>query len=234
MPAAAKALESDPMPERQPKPNVSPSADPSAPSRWFSLLPLLLLALQWAGPLAIEPGALADDLPVMEDEPFVFEPSVLAELVFETEGSPVPWGSFDLTAAPEHDDIRVDLLVGRAAEQARWRACDQVTLRIDGRRVDAPAEYAGVPMPTGAWDAVTAHVTIAEVRQMYDARTVEAEVCGETFEIPAAERVRLASFVREFDDIALWVGPSMPTPPPELGDEHEWVPFEWSEKPHPA
>jgi len=222
------------MPERQPKPSVKPKAESSAPSRLLSLLPLLLLALQWAGPAALEPGALTGDLPVMADEPFVFEPSVVAELVFETPGSPVPWGSFDLTAAPEHDEIRVDLLVGRAAPHPEWRSCDQITLHIDGERVDAPAEYAGVPMPTGAWDALTAHVTIAEVRQMYDARTVEAHVCGETFEIPGAERVRLASFVREFDDIALWVGPSMPTPPPELGDEHEWVPFEWTETPHPA
>lgn len=222
------------MPQRQPKPITSASAARSAPSGRLSLLPLLLLVLHWVGPAAVEPSALADDLPVMEDEPFVFEPSVLAELVFETPGAPVPWGSFDLTAAPEHDEIRVDLLVGRAAERARWRSCERITLRIDGQHVEAPAEYAGVPMPTGAWDAVTAHVTIAEVRQMYDARTVEADVCGERFTIPAAERVRLASFVREFDDIALWVGPSMPTPPPELGDEHEWLSPEWSEKPHPA
>lgn len=234
MPAAARALESNLMPERQPKPSKSASAESSAPSGWLSLLPLLLLVLHWAGEPATEPGALADDLPVMEDEPFVFEPSVVAELVFDTPGAPVPWGSFDLSAAPEHDEIRVDLLIGRAAQSPRWRACDRVALSIDGARVEAPAEYAGVPMPTGAWDAVTAHVTIAEVRQMYDARTVRAHVCGETFTIPAAERVRLASFVREFDDIALWVGPSMPTPPPELGDEHEWLPPEWSEKPHPA
>ncbi len=218
--------------QRQPKPSPSPSA--TAPTRWLSVLPLLLLALDWAGPLANEPAGLADDLPVMEDEPFVFEPSVIAELVFDTPSSPVPWGSFDLTAAPEHDEIRVDLLVGRAAERASWRDCETVELRIDDERFAAPAEYAGVPMATGAWDAVTAHVTIAHVRQMYAARRVEAHVCGEVFTIPAAERVRLAAFVREFDDIALWVGPSMPTPPPELGDEHEWLPPEWTDDPHPA
>ena len=222
------------MPERQPEPSVRASADSSAPSRWLSLLPLLLLVLHWAGAAAVEPGELADDLEVMEDEPFVFEPSVLAELVFETPDAPVPWGSFDLTAAPEHDDIRVDLLVGRAAPEARWRSCDHISLEIDGERVDARAEYAGVPMTAGAWDAVTAKVTIAEVREMYDARVVRAHVCGETFEIGAAERVRLAHFVREFDDIALWVGPSVPTPKPELGEEHEWLPPEWTEKPHPA
>ena len=203
--------------------------------RWLPLLPLLLLALQWAGPLASEPAELASDLPVMEDEPFVFEPSVMAELVFATPGAPVAWGSLDLTAAPEHDEIRVDLLIGRAsAGRAQWTGCDSLTLVIDGVPHQAPAEYAGVPMKEGAWDALTAHVTIADIRQMYDARRVEARVCGEAFEVPPAERVRLASFVRQFDDIALTIGPSAPTPPPELGEEHEWEPPSRDTTPSPA
>ena len=48
------------------------------------------------------------ELVVVADEPFVFRPSVSAELTWDSPRSPVGWGSFDLTAAPEHDEIRVD------------------------------------------------------------------------------------------------------------------------------
>ncbi len=218
------------MPQRQPQ-RIAPEGSPLGPLR-VALLPLVFLCWSWAGSPALEP---ADDLSMMADEPFVFEPSVRAELVFDVpDDAEVGWGSLDLTAVPEHDDIRVDLLLGRHAERARWADCRDLTLVIDGRSTSVSASYAGVPMSRGAWDAMNAHVTIAEIRAMHRADRVEARVCGESLSIPPAQRRRLSAFVRRFDDIALSVGPSAPTPLPELGEEHEWFPPELDTTPSPA
>ena len=218
------------MAKRQPHRPEKRRSSISAP---LTLFPLAVLSLSGWGPFAEEPRG-AEDLAVVEDEPFVFQPSVVGEMIFAVPESTVGWGSLDLSAVPEHDDIRVDLLIGRPAKTARWRACDSVTLVVDGRRTGAAAEYTGVPMASGAWDALTAHVTIADVRDMYRATEVEAHVCGEVFPLPASERRSLAAFVRRFDDIALSIGPSMPTPLPELGDEHEWLPPQHDTTPSPA
>ena len=66
------------MPQRQPQ-RIAPEGSPLGPLR-VALLPLVFLCWSWAGSPALEP---ADDLSMMADEPFVFEPSVRAELVFD-------------------------------------------------------------------------------------------------------------------------------------------------------
>ncbi|HJK95434.1 MAG TPA: hypothetical protein RMH85_23185 [Polyangiaceae bacterium LLY-WYZ-15_(1-7)] len=162
------------------------------------------------------------ELVVVADEPFVFRPSVSAELTWDSPRSPVGWGSFDLTAAPEHDEIRVDLLLGTPARDRRW-TCGDLTLLIDGRREDLRTQYAGVPMSSGVYDAVTAKLTIAHVREMVSAREVEVSLCGDGLAVPAEQRRRLRDFVERFDERAIYEGPSAPSPPPELGPEHEWI-----------
>ena len=165
-----------------------------------------------------------DAIAMIEDEPFVFRPSVRAELTYQSPRSTIGWGSFDLTAAPEHDDIRVDLFLGAPAPGPLW-TCGGLTLDIDGRRHRVPAAYAGVPMTQGVYDAITAKLDIEMVRSMAHANHVRLAICGEDIDVPVggAERARLYQFIDTFDDIGLYVGPSAPTPPPELGPEHEWI-----------
>ena len=175
-----------------------------------------------------------DRLATIADEPFVFRPSVSAELVFPSSRSEVGWGSFDLTAAPEHDEIRVDLLLGKASQRAVWRRCHALELLADGRSIVAATQYAGVPMARGMWDAVTAKLTIAEVRDLRSAQVVEARVCGDQFELPSAQRARLSDFVRRFDETAMRLDPSAPIPKPELDDDHDFFPFDFTEIPAPT
>lgn len=173
---------------------------------------------------------------LIEDEPFVFRPSVRAELTYHSPRSTVGWGSFDLTAAPEHDDIRVDLFLGTPASGPQW-TCGGLTLNIDGRRYRVAANYAGVPMSDGVYDAITAKLNIEMVRSMATANNVRVAICGEDIEMSSAERAQLYDFVDTFDDIGLYVGPSAPSPPPELGPEHEWIisdPLEPEAWPTPA
>ncbi|MEM9067579.1 MAG: hypothetical protein AAGE52_03705 [Myxococcota bacterium] len=168
-------------------------------------------------------GWHANDQPALiQDEPFVFRPSVTAELTYRSERSPVGWGSFDLTAAPERNEIRVDLLLGTPASVQRW-TCGRMELDIDGDAQSLSVNYAGVPMNGGVYDAVSAKLSIEDVRAMHRARNVAVNICGERVDLPRAERTRLRDFVEDFDDIGLYVGPSAPTPPPELGPEHEWL-----------
>lgn len=171
-----------------------------------------------AGGWHVEDGGME----LIEDQPFVFRPSVRAELTYQSHRSTIGWGSFDLSAAPEHDDIRVDLFLGAPAPDTRW-TCGGLTLDIDGRRYRVPASYAGVPMNQGVYDAITAKLDIEMVRSMVGAEHVRLAICGEDIDVPHAERLRLHEFIDTFDDIGLYVGPSAPSPPPELGPEHEWI-----------
>jgi hypothetical protein len=205
---------------------------PATPPR-KALALLAFLSLSLGGPLAAEPPGM-DDLASIGDEPFVFEPSVTAEMVFSSAASRVGWGSFDLTAAPEHDEIRVDLLVGKASPAASWHRCHAIEIFVDDQSIVTRSEYAGVPMASGVWDALTAKLTIAHVRDIRAADRVDVDVCGDRFTLPSAQRTHLSAFVRRFDDLALWVGPSAPTPKPELDDEHVFLPPEHDTTPSPA
>ena len=180
-----------------------------------------IILLGWS---LVAGGWHAEDagMAMIEDQPFVFRPSVSAELTYQSARSTVGWGSFDLSAAPEHDDIRVDLFLGAPATDPRW-TCGGMTLDIDGRRYRVSANYAGVPMTQGVYDAITAKLDIEMVRSMAGAERVRLAICGEDIDVPENQRSRLYQFIDTFDDIGLYVGPSAPSPPPELGPEHEWI-----------
>ena len=167
------------------------------------------------------PEAPSDSLATVEDEVFSFPPSVTAEMTWSSPRSPVGWGSVDLTANPETDEIRVDLLLGTPADQSRW-TCGDMVLDIDGQRQNLATSWAGVPMQDGVFDAVTAKLTIEHIRRMAHAEQVRIELCGDGVVFEEAQRASLDDFVRRFDDLAIYEGPSLPSPPPELGPEHEW------------
>lgn len=171
-------------------------------------------------------------LDLIEVEEFTLYPSVSAELTFDAERSPVGWGSFDLTAHPELDEIRVDLLVGMPADDARWSGCKNMRLTADGETRVRKAQWAGVPMREGVFDAMRARLTIEDVRMLIGANEAHGEICGERFEL--SRRHGLRDFVEAFDEIATTHGPSAPTPPFELSPEHEFFPEEPLKLPFPA
>lgn len=160
-------------------------------------------------------------------------PAVRAELRYPSARSTVGWGTFDLSASPDRDEIHVDLLLGVPARERRW-TCGAMELDIDGRRVRLAARQGGVPMEGGVFDAVTAALSIEHVRAMVEAQRVRVSICGEEITLPLRERRRLEAFVRDFDDIGLYVGPSAPAPPPELGPDHEWRIWDPTQAPYPA
>ncbi len=179
-----------------------------------------------------------DELATVGDEPFVFPPSLTAEMTWSSTRSPVGWGSFDLTAHPETDEIRVDVLLGTPASHQQW-TCGAMVLDVDGEREPVTAHWAGVPMNDGVFDAVTAQLTIDTVRRMALAQHVRVELCGEGVVVSPEQRISLRDFVERFDDLAIYEGPSAPSPPPELGPHHEWIGgSEWllddRESPYPA
>ncbi len=180
---------------------------------------------------ASEPTA---SLTTVADLPFSWSPSVAAEMTFDSQRSNVGWGSFDLSAAPEHDDIRVDVLVGTPSAHMRWHRCGELRLRVDGHEERVQARWAGVRMSGGIFDAVTAALTIEHVRALARAKRASAELCGESFELTRAQRARLRAFVENFDDIATYHGPSAPTPKPELGPDHDYFPDPPRWRPIPA
>lgn len=180
--------------------------------------------------------ALGDEeFALVEDEPFVFRPSVAAELTFDSRRSNVGWGSFDLSAAPEHDDIRVDVLVGTPSSEMHWHQCRELLLRFDGQETTVQARWAGVRMQqSGVFDAVSAALSIEHVRALADAQEATAELCGESIELSPATRLHLRSFIENFDDIATYPSPSAPTPKPVLSPEHDYFPAAPRWRPIPA
>ena len=150
-----------------------------------------------------------------------YEPTVSASLNVSHPRSTVGWGSFDLTAHPEGNDIRVDLLLGVPTKETQWVSCGQVSLRIDDEVEALSATYSGVPMSSGVYEAMEMKLTIKHLRRMAAASDVRATVCGETIKL--TERKGLKNFIKNFDERALISAPSVPTPRPVLGPEHEYV-----------
>jgi len=192
----------------------------------------LLLVLSMSGSGAVFEND--SDLEMIADEEFVFEPAVSAELTWESERSVVGWGSFDLTAEPAEDELHVYLLVGTPASQGTWQECSELNLEIDGARSKVSTRYAGRPMRVGVFDAVTAQLEILDVRRMSRSRDVAIDLCGERVVLSDAQLAELRDFVRRFDDLAVYDGESLPSPPPELGPEHEWGPARPLVLPHPV
>ncbi|MCB9612015.1 MAG: hypothetical protein H6721_27910 [Sandaracinus sp.] len=162
-----------------------------------------------------EPQALVGD------DTEAYGSTLTADLTFDNPRSPAGWGSLDFSAAPERDEVRVDVVVGTPAPERRF-TCGELNVVIDGVAETVSASELAVPTNDGFFDAVNARMTIDHVRRMVDAGSVRLEVCGEGFDLPRADRVRLREFVRRFDDLAISDGPSLPFPPPELGPRHEW------------
>ena len=158
---------------------------------------------------------------VVGDDPSAYGSTLTADLTFDNPRSPAGWGSLDLSAAPERDEVRVDVVVGTPAPERRF-TCGELRVVIDGTPESVPAAELAVPTPSGFFDAVNARMTIDHVRRMVDASSVRLELCGEGFDLPREDRARLRDFVRRFDDLAISDGPSLPFPPPELGPRHEW------------
>lgn len=129
------------------------------------------------------------------------------------------WGSFDLTARPNEHEIRVDLMVGAAVRDARWRYCGAGQLLIDGEPKWLPLEWRGVPMADGVYDAVSVDITIDDVRRMAVATEVAVELCGDRVTLTPAQRAALPDFVRRFEEMATYDGPSAPEPRPALDSE---------------
>ena len=72
--------------------------------------------------------ASGTDFDVIQSEAFSLYPSVSTDLTFESQRSQLGWGSFDLTAVPEVDEIRVDLVIGVPAAEVAWRTCKRLEL----------------------------------------------------------------------------------------------------------
>ena len=158
---------------------------------------------------------------VVGDDLEAYASTLTADLTFDNPRSPAGWGSLDLSAAPERDEVRVDVVVGTPAVERRF-TCGELDVIIDGVAETVRASELAVPTNEGFFDAVNARMTIDHVRRMVDARAVRLELCGEGFDLPRADRARLRDFVRRFDDLATNDGPSLPFAPPELGPRHEW------------
>lgn len=158
---------------------------------------------------------------VVGDDLDAYGSTLSAELTFDNPRSPAGWGSLDFSAAPERDEVRVDVVVGTPAPERRF-TCGELQVVIDGTPETVSASALAVPTNDGFFDAVNARMTIDHVRRMVDASSVRLELCGEGFDLPRTDRMRLRDFVRRFDDLATNDGPSLPFPPPELGPRHEW------------
>ncbi|MBX3248408.1 MAG: hypothetical protein KF901_14610 [Myxococcales bacterium] len=180
----------------------------------------LFLLLEGVHAVPID-AASGGDARLVGDDPNAYASTLNAELTFENPRSPSGWGSLDLSASPQRDEVRVDVVLGTPTVARRF-TCGTLAVVIDGAGESVSASEVGTPMSGGHFDAVTARLTIDHVRRMVSARDVALEVCGERFDLRATDRTRLEDFVRRFDDLATNDGPSLPFPPPELGPEHEW------------
>ena len=176
---------------------------------------ILVIAVVFLGTPTVEPPEKSS-LPMVQ-----YEPTVSAAFNVSHPRSTVGWGSFDLSAHPEGNDIRVDLLLGVPTKETQWVSCGQVSLRIDDDVESLSATYSGVPMSSGVYEAMETKLTIKHLRRMADANNVQATVCGETVKL--TERKGIKNFIKNFDERALISAPSIPTPRPVLGPEHEYV-----------
>ena len=181
---------------------------------------LVLLATSGRTPHG-EPGGEPEALPTVADR-LLSEPPVSAELIYRSPRSTLGWGNFDLSADPDYDEIHVNLLLGTPAQRRHWHRCTSLHIEADGRHWRVPTRYAGVPMRRGVFDAVSAKLNILHVREMATALQVHADLCGERVTFDAEAQHRLQDFVKSFDALGIYDGPSLPEPPPELGPEHEW------------
>jgi hypothetical protein len=75
-------------------------------------------------------------------------------------------------------------------------------------------------MAGGIYDAVTVDITIDDVRRMAAAEQVEIELCGDRVALSREQRATLPDFVRRFEEMATYDGPSAPEPRPPL----DWEP----------
>lgn len=168
--------------------------------------------------------ASGPSLELIGTESFSLYPTVSTDLTFESERSELGWGSFDLTAVPEVDEIRVDLVIGVPAAETAWQACKRVELVGEHSRVMRTADWAGVPMAHGVFDSLRGRLTIEDVRLMARDVTSFAEVCGERVIFSDEARQSMLRFVETFDELALSTGESAPSPPLELGPDHDFFP----------
>ena len=179
---------------------------------------LLLGLLAWA--IAGCGGGRGDTTDsLLERTPTQPRPTLSTQLRYDAPQSTVGWGTFDLSARPESNEIDVGLMAGLPVESARWRECQRAELNIDGEHHALEARYFGVPMEDGDYDAVSIDLTIEHVRAMAGATSVTASVCGDRFAIARGQLTKLRAFVRRFDTLASPTRPSRPTPtvaaPPE-------------------
>ncbi len=162
------------------------------------------------------------DLLIGDEVPPDYSSTVTTEFRVTHATASSGWGSFDFAAAPERNEIRVDLLLGAPFERARWGQCEELELVVDGRSEPVATRYAGVPMSRGVFDAIEAKLTIAQVRGLAEGGAAEARLCGDVLTIGVDQQRELRRFVEEFDERAINIAPSLETPRPELGPEHEW------------
>jgi len=89
-------------------------------------------------------------------------------------------------------------------------------------------------MDEGVYDAVTAELTISDVRAMSRADQVTAHLCGEAVTLPTAQLRQLDDFVRRFEEMATYDGPPPPTRPRDLDEDIEPSSELLSSEPLPA
>lgn len=170
-------------------------------------------------------------LPIARVRP---EPPLATHLTFPHPASRLGWGSFDLAAAPETDEIGVRVTLGAAVWTARWASCTHMRLRAGTRVEEVPLRHIEVGMGGGVYEAVTARLSIEHLRLLAEAPSLEAEVCEDRLPLAGPGGHAVRQFVRDFDDRALYDGPPPPPPPPELLPDGEWLPAAEPAEPAPA
>ena len=178
--------------------------------------------------------AASPTLAVIGTEAFSLYPTVATDLTFHSERSRLGWGSFYLTAVPEVDEIRVDLVIGVPAADTAWANCKRLEFIGENSHVVRSADWAGVPMASGVFDSLRGRLTIEDVRSLARDASSYADVCGERVEFDDAARRSMRRFVRTFDELALSTGESAPSPPLELGPDHDFFPEDPVYFPFPA
>ena len=93
-----------------------------------------------------EPQALVGD------DTEAYGSTLTADLTFDNPRSPAGWGSLDFSAAPERDEVRVDVVVGTPAPERRF-TCGELNVVIDGVAETVSASELAVPTNDGFFDA---------------------------------------------------------------------------------
>ncbi|NOY91676.1 MAG: hypothetical protein GXP55_10785 [Deltaproteobacteria bacterium] len=197
----------------------------------FALVPLLLLLPQQT------PPAPRVSLPVEWTLVAVVPPTpaLSTGIALELSRAALGRGHLDLSADPGVDHVRVHALLGAAVSSPRWQACQDLFISIDGQaRRRARLRPALVRMPGGVYDAVTADLTILDVRAMARAQSVRLEVCGEQLPLPGDASARLADFVERFYRLGEFQGPAPPAPLPLVVPIEDDAPAVAVEPPTPA